>query len=92
MGVKPCQRGVKLTKKCPRGQNRREKLSEGGKLDKTVWGGHKKKTSPRGLKNPVLCLRVVRKIPVFGQGVEKIPILSEGVTKIFLPPPVFLME
>jgi len=45
-----------------------------------------------GKKNPVLCPRGVRKVPVYVQGVEKIPILSEGVTENLIPPPVFLME
>jgi len=60
MGKKLSERGKIGTNNCPRGV----------KLDNTVWRGH-----PRGVKNPVLCPRGVRKIPVFVQGVEKIQIL-----------------
>jgi len=55
-------------------------------------GGHKEKTSPRGVKNPVLCPRGGKENTRFCPGVEKITILSEGVTENFLPSSCFLME
>jgi len=80
-----CPRGDKIGEKSyPRRVKLLGKMSDGVKLDKTVWGSQEKNMCEGGKKS-CFASEGVRKIPVFVQGVEIIPILSEGVMESFLP-------